>query len=113
MDAMTSVLSTENLLVQDRDGKLRRRLFSLDSLAFRVWAHGVEPRRVSNQVNLDHMLTQTITLSIGVRTDESSSCLNCGSTKVMSTMGMGPSSQAVYKCADCGVHIARYWTKGS
>jgi len=75
MDTMTSVLSTAYQLDPDRDGPVRNVLFRTVPMAFKVWAHGVDLRQATKFQPEGTTLTQTITLSIGGRTDEG--CYYC------------------------------------
>ena len=69
MDSLTSVLSMESLRVEAQAGTLYSQLIRIDSVTFMVWALG-EPLTRAGQLTTGHTLTQTITLSIGGRTDD-------------------------------------------
>ena len=69
MDSLTSVLDTVRLKDMVKDGKLRSKLYKIDTDAFLMWALGESPLAIGNRTG-DRTLTQTITLWIGDKTDD-------------------------------------------
>lgn len=100
MDALTSVLSMVNHKDLDLAGPTYHELLKLDSDTFRWWVLGERFRQTGRMIP-GPTLTQTITLSIGVKMDDI--CPLCGETYTP------PST--VYVCGNCGTHLARRWKK--